>query len=52
MKSSWHLPKFWNYVQVYPLINVVQNEALLELEPFSLCLAVQDVKHKSSNKEN
>ena len=28
--------EFWNYVQVDPLLNVVQNEALLEIEPVAL----------------
>ena len=28
--------EFWNYVQVDPLLNVVQNEVLLELEPVAL----------------
>ena len=28
--------EFWNYVQGDPFLNVVQNEALLELEPVAL----------------
>ena len=28
--------EFWNYVQVDLLLNLVQNEALLELEPVAL----------------
>ena len=28
--------EFWNYVQVDPLLYVVQNEALLQLEPVAL----------------